>query len=381
MNKKVKFAAILLCFSMLAVGCNSNNDTTDESGKESTTATPAATALDTTEDDKMIEKDISKYVTLGNYKGIEATKTVKKVTDDDVTTQIETIRKNNATTDVVTDRTKVKDGDIVNIDYTGYIDGKTFDGGSQEGAELTIGSNSYIDGFEDGLIGAELDKEVELKLKFPDDYKNKDVAGKDVTFKVTVNSIAVSNVPELNEEFVKKVSTESKTVEEYKKEVRKSLEATNEETANSEVRNTIWSAVVEDCKVSEYPEDVVDYYKGKLKDNFEAQLASYYNSTLDEYLENYGKTQDEFDAALLTNAQNYVKQRMVFQALCKELDYSLSDKEYKDQLNDYLSSYYVESEEELLTTYGNIAVLEIKENMLLNKVVDHLVEIGKVKEA
>lgn len=148
-------------------------------------------------------KAYSKYVTLGDYKGIEYTKTVAEVTEDDIQSKLDSFVDGLAETNEVTDRA-VEDGDIVNIDYVGTMDGEEFEGGSDTGYDLTIGSNSFIDGFETGLIGHNVGEEVSLDLQFPDPYPNNtDYSGKDVNFKVTINKISVKTTPELTDQLVK----------------------------------------------------------------------------------------------------------------------------------------------------------------------------------
>ena len=160
-------------------------------------------------------KKYSKYVELGDYKGIEYTMDVAEVTDDQVNQQIDSFLDGLAETEEVTDRA-VEDGDTVNIDFTGTKDGEEFEGGSSEGYDLVIGSGSFIDGFEDGLIGHEIGDEVSLDLTFPEEYpQNEDLAGQDVNFKVTINSISVKNTPELTDKVVAD-NTDYDNVEDYK---------------------------------------------------------------------------------------------------------------------------------------------------------------------
>ena len=180
-------------------------------------------------------KAYSKYVELGDYKGIEYTREVAEVTDTQIQSQVDSLLSSLTETTEVTDR-PIEEGDTANIDFVGTMNGEEFDGGSGEGFDLEIGSDSFIDGFEDGLIGHSVGEKVSLDLTFPENYQSEDLAGKDVNFAVTINSISVKTTPELTDEVVKE-NTDYDTVDAYKDSVRKDLEKQAEEDADSQVEN------------------------------------------------------------------------------------------------------------------------------------------------
>ena len=194
-------------------------------------------------------------VKISVYKGVEVDKVDKpsEVTDDDVNTQIQSVLDENSTTEEVTGRA-VKKGDTATIDFVGKMNGEAFDGGSSTDYPLEIGSNSFIDGFEDSIIGHNAGDTFDWNGKFPENYGSSDLAGKDVTFTITVKSISKKKTPKLTDKFVKKVSKESKTVKEYKEEVKKSLEEDNEKTYNDSLQQAAWQKVLDNTKVKKYPE-------------------------------------------------------------------------------------------------------------------------------
>ena len=179
------------------------------------------------------------------YKGVEVDEVEKadEVTDEDVDASIQATLQTNATTTEVTDR-PVQEGDTATIDFTGKIDGAEFEGGSSTDYPLVIGSGSFIEGFEDSIVGHNIGDTFDWNGKFPDDYSNADYAGKDVTFTITVKGIGVEEVPELTDDFVQTVSEESKTVDEYKEEVKKQLEDEAETTYNDTLRQEVWQTVL-----------------------------------------------------------------------------------------------------------------------------------------
>ena len=214
MKKKLCILVLALCMTASVTGCTSKKDTTSNTGaetEESKNASKEETAQndsqeeseEVTEDTRIVSvaaDQMDQYIKLGKYKGLELQEDVQDVTDADVDTQIEMNLAQNPV-EVEDENAEVKDGDVVNIDYEGKKDGVAFDGGSAEGFDLTIGSGSFIDGFEDGLIGAKKGETRNLNLTFPENYQEEDLAGQDVVFTVKIN--AIKTTPELTEEWVK----------------------------------------------------------------------------------------------------------------------------------------------------------------------------------
>ena len=230
MKRSLKLGAVCLGMAVLLCACGKGStESTEVASSETETAQSEAVSetVAETEDTNVYpyEYDVESMVKLGEYKGLTYTETDVSVSDDEVESQINSTLTAHATAEQITDRA-VEDGDTVNIDFEGKIDGKTFDGGTASGASLTIGSGAFIDGFEDGLIGVKPGDKTTLQLKFPDEYKtNTDLAGKDVTFDVTVNYIKGDDiVPELDDDFVKGLNIDGvSNVKEYRAYVKSQL--------------------------------------------------------------------------------------------------------------------------------------------------------------
>ena len=304
MKKKYAWivAATIMAGTMLA-GCgNSDSKATTEQTSEK-----AESEEETTKDDGKLEFK-TKVTKLADYKGLEVYKSDATVSDDSITQQIEYLKNQYAT---VTQKKegKVADGDVVNIDYTGKINGKEFDGGSATGYDLTIGSDSFIDGFEDGLIGKKIGDTVELKLKFPDDYGKNDTtgetseyAGKDVVFTVTINYVKITTKAKINDEFVKKNLTYSgaKTVEEYKTWLKDYLRT-------SQIFNAVWSDYIDKCEIEDFKEDEYEASKADVLAQFEKNLQSAYGYTLDEYKKQMSLSEDDWNKQVKTAAESSLK--------------------------------------------------------------------------
>ena len=288
-------------------------------------------------------KELSnEYVTVSVYKGVEVEKVEAsaEVTDADVEAQIENILSGYAENIEVSDRA-AQEGDIANIDYVGTKDGVAFDGGSYEGYDLTLGSGTFIDGFEDGIIGHNIGETFDLNLTFPTEYQSEELAGQDVVFTVTLNSLSVSEVPELTDDFVKeKLSKESETVEAYKAELKKQLQETNDEAYQSTLRDAAWNAVLENTTVNKYPEEAIKEYTDMIYSEYE-NMAQYYGLEFAEFLETYmGMDEETFAAKVEEVAQEQVKSDLVrdlIAANVKGID--TSEKAYETVYADYAKSY------------------------------------------
>lgn len=293
----------------------------------------------------------SKYVTLADYSAIEfKVQDPAEITDEQINEQIDYILSQNATLQEVTGRA-VKEGDTVNIDYEGKKDGVAFDGGTATGYDLTIGSGSFIDGFEDGLVGAQIGETRDLNLTFPEDYSSEELAGQEVVFTVKVNKIQESVTPELTDEFVQSVSTKSKTVDEFKEEVRASLLENAKTQAESTAISTYWQSVLDNSQIDEYPKNYIENKEKETKKTYE-DLASNNDMTLEEYLEaNYSMTVDEFNEQISQSVSDSAKQTAVLRALCADMGIKLTDDEYKEKAENYVYQAGVSSLEVLEKQY------------------------------
>lgn len=322
----------------------------------------------------------NKYVTLGDYKGIEYTKTVQEVTDDDVKQQVDSFVEGLTENEAVTDRA-VKDGDIVNIDFVGTMDGKEFDGGSATGQDLTIGSKSFIDGFEDGLIGHNIEEEVSLDLKFPDPYENNpDFAGKDVNFKVTINSISVKKTPELTDQLVKD-NTDYDTISAYKDSIRENLEKQNENSAEQKAQSDIFNKIVENSKISGYDEEEVKSLVDKEFDSFKQAAKNYesYGYSYEDVLTMQGyNSEDELKEGMTEFVKSYLDQKMILFCIADKEGIKVTNEEIDKMVQEYMEQYTVETKEEIYDYLGD-DYFEVA--ILSEKVMDFLKENAKLVDS
>lgn len=325
-------------------------------------------------------KAYSKYVTLGDYKGIEYTKTVAEVTEDDIQSKLDSFVDGLAETNEVTDRA-VEDGDIVNIDYVGTMDGEEFDGGSATGQDLTIGSNSFIDGFETGLIGHNVGDEVSLDLQFPDPYPNNtDLAGKDVNFKVTINKISVKTTPELTDQLVKD-NTDYDTIDAYKESIKEDLKKTNETNAEKQAKSDIFDKVVSNCKISGYDEDEVKDLVDEEFKSFKNTADSYksYGYSYEDVLSMNGyDSEDSLKKGITEYVKKYLDQKMVLYCIADKEGIKVSSEETDKKVQEYMDTYNVKTKEEVYNYFGDdyFEVLVLSE-----KVMDYLKDNAKLVDS
>ncbi|MDD7402753.1 MAG: FKBP-type peptidyl-prolyl cis-trans isomerase [Butyribacter sp.] len=273
----------------------------------------------------------------------------------------------------------VKDGDTVNIFYVGKIDGVAFDGGSctkentPDGYDLEIGSNTFIDGFEEGLIGKKIGKTYDIDVTFPDNYSaNEELSGKKAVFTVTINYKQGKKVKqEFTDDFVKKNLTTYTSVEDYMTQNRATI-----------IQSKAVAKVCNDTKIKKYPEDKVKEMETQLKTSIEAYLAQ--NSmTLDDYLTNLNTSKEDYEKQVKETAQEDVGNQLVYNAIAQAENITISDDEYKEELKTYLTNYNCEKESDLnkqfKETYGTTAKQIIYNDLLYQKVADYLVK--NVKES
>ena len=279
------------------------------------------------------------YVTITKYKNVEVDKVdTTEVTDDDVESQINSILQANATTTEVTDRA-AQEGDTVTIDYVGKKDGVAFDGGTATGAQLTLGSGSYIDGFEDGVVGHKIGDTFDLDLTFPENYGQSDLAGQAVVFTVTLQGISESNVPELNDEFVQEVSEKSKTVKEYKKEIKDQLTESNTTDYDTQLQDEAWNAVLDKAEVKKYPDGDVEDIENQIKEQYQNAADSYGMEFADFLAQYYSMTEDDFNDQVTDAAKETVKQRLVAQAIADKEKLTPSKKELNKEYKKLAEQY------------------------------------------
>ena len=313
------------------------------------------------------------------YKGVEIDQIQKpaEVTDEDVENTIQSSLQMNATQEEITDR-PVEDGDIATIDFTGKINGQEFEGGSSTDYPLTIGSGLFIDGFEDSVIGHNIGDTYDWQGKFPDNYQNAEYAGKDVVFTITVKGIAEESVPELNDNFVKSVSEKSKSVKEYKEEVRKQLTDDNETSYENQVGQAVWQKVLENTEIKKYPEDEMKELSKTLIDQYKS-MAEYAEQDYETYIqEQMGYSVEEFEKQVEEAAKASLKQSMVTEAIADKEKIKLSNKEYKEQLKKIADSYMYEDVDALKEAAEEEDLKDIAlNNMVREWLKEHSVQVAK----
>ena len=330
--------------------------------------------------DKEYLKDIkaADYVTLGEYTGIEASAEEPVVGDDVVDLYIEMyIRSAHATTEEVTGRA-VAEGDTVNMDYTGYIDGETFDGGSAAGASLKIGSHQFIDGFEDGLIGADIGETVTLNLSFPDPYlNNPDLSGVPVVFEVKVNGISKQTLPELTDEFVESLGIEGcGTEKELRDYVYDYFYQAAVQTYENKIESALTTAVMANCTFKEPPEKMRERFARNIEDAMNAQ-ASVQGMKLNDYMKNYyGMDEETYKAKFQEDSLELTQQYIMYQAIADAEGLNPTEEEVQAEIDTRVENYHYESEED----YRENSDIELlKEQLMRDKVMDFLKENGKIE--
>lgn len=286
-------------------------------------------------------------IKITQYKGVEVDEVEKpdEVTDEDVENSIQTTLESNAESKEVKDRA-VKDGDIVNIDFVGKIDGKKFDGGSSEKYDLTIGSDTFIDGFEDSIIGHKIGDKFDWNGAFPEDYGNADYAGKDVTFTITVNKIKEQVVPELTDDFVAQVSEKSKTVKEYKEEVKKLLEEDNESSYQDSLESAVWDKVLENTEVKKYPDGEKEKLEKQWREQVEQQ-AEAYGMEFEDMLSQMGVDEDTFNEQVTQVVESGIKSQMAVEAIADKEKIKVDDDTYEEEVKKLAETYGYESADAL----------------------------------
>ena len=310
---------------------------------------------------------------LGKYKGVEIKKIEYKVTDDDINHELGHMQEHNARIVSVEDR-PVEKGDITVIDFEGFVDGKAFDGGKAEGHELEIGSNTFIPGFEDQIVGMKIDEEKDINVKFPDEYFSKDLAGKDATFKVKLHEIKKKELPKLDDEFAKDVS-EFDTLKELKEDIKNKQQKQNDDRAKYETQDAVIKAVCENVKV-DIPSGMVETEVENMLKDIEQRL-SYQGLKLEQYLQMMGKTEDEMKKEYEPQAIESIKSRLMLEAVIKAEKIEATDEEVDEKLKEMAKNYGKENDEEFLKN-ENVRNY-IKEGLTSEKALEFLVKNAKIK--
>ena len=312
-------------------------------------------------------------VELGKYKGIELKKIEYNVSDKDVEHELGHMAEHNARLITVEDR-PVEKGDIAVIDFEGFLDGKPFEGGKAEKHELEIGSNTFIPGFEDQVIGMKVDEEKDLNVTFPEDYFSKDLAGKPVVFKVKLHEIKKKELPKMDDEFAKDVS-EFDTLEELKNSIKDRLQKENDEKAKYETEDAAIKAVCDNVKL-DIPSGMIETEIDNMLKDTEQRL-QYQGLTLEQYYKLIGKPETVLRDEMKETAEKNVKSRLVIEAIIKAEDIKPDEEKVEEKLKEMAKGYGKTEEEMLKNTYLKDYITE---NMKVEKVINFIIENAKFKK-
>lgn len=312
-------------------------------------------------------------VTLGQYKGVEVEKADASVSAEDVEAELKKVQEQNARLLTVEDR-GVEDGDQTVIDFEGFVDGKGFEGGKAEDYPLTIGSHSFIDTFEEQLIGKKIGEECEVNVTFPTEYHAADLAGKPATFKVTVKEIKVKELPELNDEFASEVS-EFDTLDEYKKDVEKKLAEKKEIEANSKNEDAVVAKVVENASM-EIPDKMIDAQAENMVQDMARRMQSQ-GLSLDMYLKYTGMTVEQMKEQARPDAEKRIRTRLVLEAVAQAENIQISDEKVDEEVAKMAEAYKMEVDK-LKSYMSESDIKQMKEDLAVQQAVDLLVAEAKL---
>lgn len=386
-------AVAALSLTVVLTGCgeekqdNSQNaDQTQESGQDSQEG--SSEEEDSTEEDEQDEESsqgdqteakshekaldfkVGDYVKLGEYKGIEVTyPAVAEVTDEDVETSIQEQLQDNSELKEAEGDYAAKEGDTVNIDYTGKVDGEEFEGGSDTGVDLEIGAEEFLPEFEENLAGKKAGETVVFTLKFPDDY-DEELGGKEAEFTVKVNSVSQLITPEYNEDFVKEVS-DSKTIEEFEASIRKELEESAKEDSEMEAQENALRLAIENAEINGYPQELYDFFYDDTVSGYQS-YAEMMGMEYEEFMESF-MGEDELEEIVMEQVNDY----LVCRAILEQEGIEVTDKDYSTEAEKMAKENEYDSLEEYESDYGKIYIMT---QIVREKAIDLLHDSAKLKE-
>ncbi|MDE7251842.1 MAG: trigger factor [Acetatifactor sp.] len=315
-------------------------------------------------------------VKLGKYKGVKVDAADLTVTEEEVDAEIAKEQDTNARTVNIEDR-PVKDGDMTVIDFEGFLDGKAFAGGKGENYPLTIGSGQFIPGFEEALVGAELNKEVDVNVTFPEDYQEETLAGKPVVFKCTVKEIKEKQLPALDDEFASEVS-EFDTMAEYREDLKKKLADRKAEAAKDAKEEAVISAIIEDAEM-EIPDAMLDTQQRQMVEDFAQRIQSQ-GLTMEQYMQFTGMTPQVMLDQVKPQALKRIQSRLVMEAVAAAEKMTASEEDFEEEIKAMSEAYQLEPDKvkELL---GESGAKQVREDICIKKAVEFVVENAKEAKA
>lgn len=312
-------------------------------------------------------------VTLGKYNGVTVTRMDTSVGDEEIDEEIKTQLENNARTVTVTDRA-VADGDTVKIDFDGSIDGVAFDGGKGVDHDLVIGSHSFIDNFEEQLIGKNIGDDVDVNVTFPKEYHAPELAGKPALFKVKVKAISAKEVPELNDDFVQDVS-EANTVAEYREEIKKTLTDRKVKSVKSAQEDEAIQKIIDKSKM-DIPEAMIDAQVERMINEF-AQRIAMQGLSMEQYMQFTGATREKLTEQVRPDAIKNIQSRLVLEQIVKEENIEVSDEELEKEITQMASNYGMEADQ-VKSYLGEAELKSMKDDVAVGKAVEFI--MANVKE-
>ena len=331
-------------------------------------------------EENLSKVDSEKYVTkLGEYKGMQLTGSATEITDEYLESYIDYMLENSKQPVAITEDRPVQTGDVVNIDYVGKKDGVAFDGGTAQGYDLTIGSGSFIEGFEDGLIGAKAGETLDLNLTFPENYPAEDLAGQAVVFTVTVNTIGELVRPELTDEYVQSLGMDyCQNVEEFYDVVRQSLEDSANATLENELQTQVIEKLMEICEFTEeVPEEMFNYYKEQIDANFVNSASAVGMEKADYINQYYGMTEEQYQSEIETGALNSARQAIVCSMIAEKEGIEVTDDELNAKIEENYANFGYESVDAYMES-GNAE--DYRDYLLTMEVLDFLLDNAVVTE-
>jgi len=369
-----KLIALALVLVLVMSGCGDKTTGDGTTGAEGTTEAAKLEPLE-----PLIEiENISDYVTLGQYRGVEAEKGTVEVTEKELQEAIDEIRSYYSTSKQVKEGV-IAEGDTAGIDYMGKLDGVAFEGGTGS-YDLKIGSNSFIDGFEDGLIGVKVGETVDLNLTFPEDYKSKDLAGKAVVFTVTVKYKVIKVLPEFDDELAQKMEYDS--AEEMKEELIKSLEEQEKQDIENNFMVAVWDVIIANSQIKKHDGLYKEYHSG-FTGQYESMAAAY-GMTLETFIPGYyGIKYEEFVKIADEYATSCMNQELICRAIAVEEKMTVTDEDYAKKLSEYYEQYkkYFDSATDLEAYYGKARLInDVLMERAIDLVIDNAVPVAPSEE-
>ena len=318
------------------------------------------------------EVAVKPEVTLGEYKGVEVEKQNTEVLDEEVDAEIFKERESNSRMIDVEDRA-VENGDTVNLDFEGFVDGEAFEGGKGEGYPLVIGSNTFIPGFEEQLIGANIDEEKEVNVTFPEDYQAEELKGKAAVFKCKVNRIQKKELPEVDDEFAKDVS-EFDTLEEYKADIRKKLAEEKEKDAQRAKEDAVINKIIETSEM-DIPDAMVDAQIDQMADDFGRRMQSQ-GLSLEQYFQFTGLTMEKLRDELKPQALKRIQTRLVLEKIAEVEDIQPTDEQVDEEIAKMAEMYKMEADK-LKEMIGEYEMTQMKKDMAVQQAVTLVADAAK----